>query len=70
LPDFALARVARSAGWTAVEHGKAPSAAKLAASLRLLSPQERAALLAEFAPESQPDKPTEPAPAKAGRKGK
>jgi hypothetical protein len=62
MPDIALARVARSAGWSAAEHGKAPSAAKLAATLRLLSPQERAALLAEFASEGQP--------VKTGRKGK
>jgi hypothetical protein len=61
-PDTALARVARSAGWSTVGHGKAPSAQKLAATLRLLSPQERAALLAEFASEGQPTK--------TGRKGK
>jgi hypothetical protein len=62
MPDIALARVARSAGWSAAEHGKAPNPEKLAATLRLLSPQERAALLAEFASEGQP--------VKTGRKGK
>jgi hypothetical protein len=62
MPDIALARVARSAGWSAAEHGKAPNPEKLAATLRLLSPQERATLLAEFASEGQP--------AKTGRKGK
>ena len=62
MPDIALARVARSADWSAVEHGKAPNPEKLAATLRLLSPQERAALLSEFASEGQP--------AKTGRKGK
>ena len=62
MPDIALARVARTAGWSAVEYGKAPNPEKLAATLRLLSPQERAALLAEFASEGLP--------AKTGRKGK
>jgi hypothetical protein len=55
-----MVRAARAAGYVANELGKAATPAKAAAMLAALSPEDRAALIAQYVPAPAPAQPSAP----------